>query len=134
MTTIGEARSALAEVIRSGTGLRCLPYLSDTVPAPCGILRSMEFDPRYVLGRATAVYEFQLRTYVGHVAEVDAQRILDELRDPTGGVTSAVEDESLWPANLVQSAYVTLIGATGEIQQVADESFMVCDFNIEVIF
>ncbi|HUS42881.1 MAG TPA: hypothetical protein VMY16_09460 [Ilumatobacteraceae bacterium] len=133
MTTIAEVRDALSDAITAGTGLRCLAYLQDTIPAPCGHLRRTEFDPRMVLGRASATYPFTLRVYVGRTAEVAAQKALDELAEPTGGICSAVEDADNWPDDLVQSAYVTSIGEP-MVGTVADETFMVCDFNIEVIF
>lgn len=132
--SLAEARDGLATAITAGTGLRCIAYLTDTIPAPVAHIRRLEFDPRYVLGRASAEYPFMARAYVGRVAEIAAQKRLDELADPTGGICSAVEDGDNWPDGTpVQSAWVTLIGEARD-QLVADESFLFCDFEITVVF
>ena len=133
MTTLNEVHDGLAGAIRDGAGLRCLPYLADTIPAPCGHLERDEFDPRMVLGRASATYPFTLRIYLPRTAEVASQKVIEGYAEPLGGITSAVENPDNWPDNLVQSAYVTFIGRA-TIETVADETFMTCDFNIEVIF
>ena len=133
MTTLATARDALADVIRAGVGLRCLPYMTDDIPAPCGHLRRLPFDPRMVMGRASATYGFNLKIYLPRVAEVATQKQIDEYSEATGGICSAVEDESLWPDDLVQSAYVINVGEA-EIETVADETFMTTSFEIEVIF
>ena len=133
MTTLAEVHDALADAIRDGTGLRCLPYLADTIPAPCGHLERDEFDPRMVFGRASSTVPFTLRIYLPRTAEVASQKVIEGYAEATGGIQSALEDDTNWPDDLVQSAYVTFIGRA-TIETVADETFMTCDFNIEVIF
>ena len=133
MTTLVEVHDALANAIRDGAGLRCLPYLADTIPAPCGHLERDEFDPRMVFGRASSTVPFTLRVYLPRTAEVASQKAIEILAEAEGGIQSALEDADNWPDNLVQSAYVTFIGRA-TIETVADETFMTCDFNIEVIF
>jgi hypothetical protein len=130
VTTIAEARAAVADAVTAETGLRMVPYLSDNIPIPCGMLQSLAFDPRYVLGRAAAVYPFRLSVYVGRTAELASQKALDLLREPTGGICSALEamDESV-----VQNAYVTQIGELMAAATAGDQ-YMVCDFEIEVTF
>ena len=133
--TMLEARAGLQEAIREGTGLRTLSYVTDkSIPWPCAIVNRGEFDPRYVLTRAAAEVPFSVRIYVGRVAEIAAQKKIDELTDPTGGICSAVEDGDNWPDGTpVQSAWVTLVG---EIQEtnVAEETLLTCDFDITVVF
>ena len=85
------------------------------------------------IGRASATYEFELKCYLPRVAEVATQKRIDELAEATGGICSAVEDESLWPDSLVQSAYVTNVGEA-DVETVADETFMTTTYLIEVIF
>ena len=133
MTTLAEVHDALADAIRDGTGLRCLPYLADTIPAPCGHLERDEFDPCMVFGRASSTVPFTLRIYLPRTAEVASQKVIEGYAEAEGGIQSALEDANNWPDNLVQSAYVTFIGRA-TIETVADETFMTCDFNIEVIF
>lgn len=128
-----DAREGLRQAITAGTGVRTIAYLSDNIPAPCAHVRRLEFDPRYVLGRASAEYEFSARVYVGRVHELASQKKLDELADPTDGIPSAVEDGDNWPAGTpVQSAWVTLCGEINETT-VGEESFLFADFDITVV-
>jgi hypothetical protein len=108
----------------------------DTVPAPCAVIFREEMDPRMVFSKASAVYNFNVRVFVGRVAEKAAQQKLDTLTEATGdgSLVAAVEDEANWPANLVQYASVTRIGAVPQSAAVADETFLSVDFDIEVVF
>lgn len=133
MTTLAEARDGLARAINAGTGLRMYPYPTDTINAPCGFVRSDEFDPRMVLGRDKAAYPFTVIVYVGRVAEVAGQKKLDELREPVGGITSAVEDETNWNVT-VDYAQVVNVGAAGGDSTNADDVYLTCEFEIEVCF
>lgn len=126
-------RVGLSRALTAGTGFRVSPYPSDSTPAPCGEIDSDEFDPRMVFGRAKTTYPFIVRFYVGRAAERASFKKLDQLRNPTDGVMSAVENPDNWPDDLVDSAYVTLVGRPGEVT-LAGEKYLVCDFNIEVIF
>ena len=132
MTTLAEARDGLAEAITAGTGLRMYAYQGDTVNAPCGFVRSDEFDPRMVLGRDKAAYPFTVTVYVARVAEVAGFKKLDELREPVGGITSAVEDGDNWSVT-VDYAQVVNIG-TPTATAHADDVYLTCDFEIEVCF
>lgn len=137
MTTISQVRAELAEAITAGCGLRASAYLSDNINAPEAHVWPLAFDPRMVLQQAKAPHEFRVRVFVGRVAERSAQIKLDELREVTGStsLTAAVQDSDNWPTQppIVDYAVVTQIGEP-ETASVADEVFMVCDFDIEVVF
>jgi hypothetical protein len=86
-----------------------------------------------VLERGKAVYPFTVKVYVGRVAEVAGQKKLDELREPTGGITSAVEDSDNWPVT-VDYAQVIQVGANNGEARIADDVYLTCEFEIEVCF
>ncbi len=137
MTTIAQVRDELTEAIIAGCGLRASAYLSDNVNAPTAHVWPLAFDPRLVLHQAKAAHNFRVRVFVGRVAERSAQVKLDELREVTGStsLTAAVQDSDNWPTQppIVDYAVVTQIGEP-QTDVVADEVFMICDFDIEVVF
>ena len=137
MTTIAEVRDGMAYAITKGCGLRCLSYVADTIPAPCAVISREEMDPRMVFGKASAVYNFNVRVFVGRVAEKASQKKLDTLTEATGtgSLVAAVEDDTNWPSDVtVQYASVTRIGVVPQTAAVADETFLSVDFDIEVVF
>lgn len=134
MTTLAEARDGLAQAIEAGTGLRMYAYRGDNINVPCGFVTSGEFDPHMVLGAGReAIYPFTVTIYVGRVAEVAGQKALDELREPVGGITAAVEDETNWPVT-VDYAKVVSVGANDGETTIADDVYLTCNFEIEVCF
>ena len=137
MTTIADVRDGMAQAITKGCGLRCLSYVADSIPAPCAVISRDEMDPRMVLGKASAAYMFNVRVFVGRVAEKAAQQKLDTLTEATGAgsLVAAVEDGANWPTSVaVQYASVTRIGVVPQVVSVADETFLSVDFDIEVVF
>ena len=136
MTTIADVRDGMAQAITNGCGLRCVPYVTDSIPAPCAVISRQEMDPRMVFGKANAAYQFNVRVFVGRVAEKASQQKLDTLTEPSGSgsLVAAVEDEANWTANLVHYASVTRIGLVPQTVAVADETFLSVDFDIEVVF
>ena len=127
----------LAQAITAGCGLRCIAYVADSIPAPCAVISRDEMDPRMVLGKASAAYNFNVRVFVGRVAEKSAQQKLDALTEATGSgsLVAAVEDDTNWPSDVVvQYASVTRIGVVPQTVAVADDTFLSVDFDIEVVF
>ena len=137
MTTIADVRDGMAQAITAGCGLRCIAYVADSIPAPCAVISRDEMDPRMVLGKASAAYNFNVRVFVGRVAEKSAQQKLDALTEATGSgsLVAAVEDDTNWPSDVVvQYASVTRIGVVPQTVAVADDTFLSVDFDIEVVF
>lgn len=134
-TTLAQVRVALADVIGYVAGTPASPYLVDSFTTPSFQLWAAEYDPRMVFDRAKVTVPFRARVFVGRTAEIDAQKLVDLYRDPDGprSIVAAVEDEDNWPADLIDTAYVTLVGEPA-VATIADHEYLTCDFEIEVIF
>lgn len=155
--TIAEVRDDMASAIKTGTGLRTLPYLSSNIPHPCAFVRAGGYDPRMVLSKAKSEYRFIVTVFVGPTAETAAQKRCDRLREVTAALTDdagvgltddeeaallladqgysivqAVEDDSLW-TQAIDYAAVTFVGEIGEIV-VAEETLLTFDVDVEVVF
>ncbi len=135
MTTIAEVRDGLCLAIRSGCGMRAIPYALDTLPAPCAVVTRMEMDPRMVLSKAKAAYPFKVSVFAFRAAEKSAQKKLDVLTEATGdgSFVVAVEDGANWPDDLVDYCSVTSIGEPYQAV-IAEETYLAVDFDIEVVF
>lgn len=136
MTTVADVRDGMAQAITNGCGLRVVPYVTDSVPAPCAVISRSEMDPRMVFAKASAAYQFNVRVYVGRIAEKASQKKLDELAEATGtgSLVVAVEDGDNWTDGLVDYASVTRIGEIPQVALIADEAYLTTDFDIEVVF
>ena len=134
MTTIAEVRDSLAETITKGAGLRSYPYLTSSIQHPCCHVRLGEYDPRYVLGKSRAEYMFRVTVFVGPASERSAQIRCDRLREASGegSLVAAIEDESLWVADVDYAAVVS-VGEPDEVV-VAEETLMMFDLSVEVVF
>jgi hypothetical protein len=135
VTTVRQVRTALAEAITAGCGLRAFPYVADTIPAPCAQVFRREMDPRMVFSKAKASYQFGVRVFWPRAAEVNAQQKLDEFTEATGAgsLVGAIEDGDNWTVD-VDYASVILIGETQTVTTVAGEEFLTVDFDVEVVF
>ena len=134
MTTIAEARDSLAGAITTGAALRAIPYLSSTIAHPCAHVRLGAYDPRMVLGKSKAEYQFSVSVFVGVASERSAQVRCDALREPSGAgsLVAAIEDGTLWAAT-VDYAQVILVGEPTEVV-IAEETLMMFEVDVEVVF
>lgn len=134
MTTLAEVRDGLAEAIQTGTGLRTMSYLGSSIPHPCCQIDSLGYDPRMVLGRAKASFEFVAVVYVGPVSERSSQQRCDRLREPQGdeSIVTAVESLPTFVAG-VDYGVVTRVGDAREVI-LAEETLLRVEFEIEVVF
>lgn len=134
MTTIAQARTSLAGAISSGAGLRSIPYLSSSIAHPCAHINPGPYDPRMVLGKSKAQYEFTVTVFVGTASDRAAQKRCDALREPSGvgSLVAAIEDGDLWLVD-VDYAQVTLVGEP-TLAVIAEETLMMFEVNVEVVF
>ena len=135
MTTVQEAREALAGAVTFGTGLPCSPWLLDAVvESPSCQVGRREMDPRMVLDRGVSVYQLVVRLFVARHNAIDAQRRIDEFCEPTGtsSIRVAIEDGDAWTAT-VDYAAVTSIGEIVE-REIGAASYFTVDFDVEVVW
>lgn len=132
--TIADVRTSLAKAITIGTGLRSIPYLASTIAHPCAHINPSPYDPRMVLGKSKAQYDFVVTVFVGATSDRGAQVRCDELREPsgTGSLVAAIEDGDLWVAD-VDYAQVTMVGEPTQVV-IAEETLMMFEVNVEVVF
>lgn len=138
MTAIADVRDGIARAIRTGTNLRAQAYLLDKIPAPCAQVMHGEYDPRLVFDDRKSEHHFTIRLYFPRIAEEANTKRLDKLREASGAgsIREAVSEETNWPAPLrdaVEAVSVTSIGEVSSLS-VADEVFLSCDIELEVVF
>ncbi len=138
MTTINEARIALAAAVTAGTGLRCSPYTLDKITTPSAQIDRSGFDPRMVFGNTKSVYRVRIRVYTNRNPEIDAQKALDAYSAMTGdqSITAAVADEANWNGE-VDYAQVVFIGDTELVTIGRDDAvaeYLTVPFDVEVTF
>lgn len=134
MTTMRDARYALAEAIENGADVRASAYQADNVNAPCAHVFRRSMDPRMVFSGAKSTYLLGVRLFASRMAEVDAQELLDEWTEPAGStsVVAAIQNGANWAVD-VDYAQVTQIG---DVQQltIGDETFLIVDLDVEVVY
>lgn len=134
MTRLADVRAALAEAVQTGSGLRCYPYLMDTINAPCAFVERRAMDPRMVFGQSKAIYPLQVRVFLPRDSERQSQIDLDELADVQGGERSliaAVQDGDNWPDNLVDYVEVVRVNDTALVD-VGGVTYITTAFDLEV--
>jgi len=125
----------MADIATTVTGLvGGFPYLADTlVNLPAAHIARPAFDPRMVMSKAKATYQFQFIVYAPRSLDKQTQVLLDTFCEPTGAtsVTAAIEDEDNWGTVTVDYASVTNIG-TVQPTEVAGVPYFVVVFDVEV--
>jgi hypothetical protein len=129
---IAEVREALAAAVEVA-GIRCSPYVSDSVQAPCAMVDRRQMDPRYVFQAATTVYRFRLICYFNRTDPRSSQMDMDEFCDVTGdrSIVAAIQDGDNWPDNLIHTVSVVNVGDTFE-REIAGVAYLAVEFDIEV--
>lgn len=133
MTTLAEARQELADVV-SSVGLRCSPYLTDSIAAPCAMIGRRSIDPRETMGSTVHTFPMFVRLFVQRSSERAGQITLDEYCAVSGAssVMAALEDENNWTAGVVDYCVVTRIGEETLASQQGGGEYLTVDIDVEV--
>lgn len=134
MTTIADVRQALAEAVET-TGLRCSPYVLDTINPPCAFVERRAMDPRMVFSQSNAVWRFSVRCYFQRTAERSGQMEMDSYCELSGerSLIAAIQDEANWPDDLIHHAAVVDVGDTRLVSHAGIE-YLSVDFDTEVVW
>lgn len=130
-TTIAQVRDELATILSTIQGLTGFAYLSDVLnDLPAAHVAMPAYDPRLVLGGSKQQYQFRIDIYAHRALELDAQKKLDALREPSGAtsIVEAVQDSDNWSVD-IDYAQVTSVGEIGSIN-VAGVDYM--GFTVDV--
>ena len=133
MTTIAQARTSLAAAVTT-TGLRCIAYLSDQIPAPCALISRKEFDPRMVFGGSKSTYGFRVTIYTSRPAERASQVLIDGYCETTGATSlvAAIANGANWTAT-VDYAEVVRVGEI-MVHEIAGVPYLVAELDVEVVW
>lgn len=78
---ISAVRQKIADVLKAGVTstpkLTALPYVPDSVPAPCAYTDDIEVNFDYTYGRGTDEATFTLRVLCSRADDKDGQKLLD---------------------------------------------------------
>lgn len=132
---IADVREALAERVAAVKGLnRCDPYLPDQVNAPQAFIDlSITYD--LVFGRNGDVYPFTITAVAARTAEKASQRLLDEIREPSGptSLKTVVEAADTTLRSLVDD--VTIKSASGlKVITINQIDYLAVEFDGELNF
>lgn len=138
MTTIAQARQALAAAVTTGTGLRCERYQLDVINAPEACIVRREMSPGIVFDAGPEEFHFAVRVFAGRSADRQSQVLLDTYCEISGAtsVKAAVETSANWGAISLDYARVTRIGEPFIFAQVPEVGpfFFAVDIDVEVVF
>lgn len=136
MTTLDQVHEAIAGAV--STVLTCDPYESDSLNVPCAQVVAPAYDPRLVFSGAKQVYPFKVRVYGSRTIPEATFEEMCKYRGPTGAlsIVAAIQNEDLWPDDLVDYAQVQLVGefAELEIPQGSNAWYIAFEIDVEVLF
>lgn len=130
--TITEVRTALAAAVEVA-GIRCSPYVTDSVQPPCAMVDRRQMDPRFVFQSTTTVHRLRLICFFARTDLRSAQLDMDEFCDVTGdrSIVAAIQDGDNWPDDLIHTVSVVAVGDTFE-REIAGVAYLAVEFDIEV--
>jgi hypothetical protein len=134
MGAVNDACDALAGIVASIDGLRCVPYPSDQINPPEAHIFNRATDPRMTLGGSPKrVQQLGLRLFVRRIDPRTAHIQLRDYMDQDGdsSIRAALEDHENWPDD-VDYVEVTQIGQPFEATS-GDAVYLAVDFDVDVI-
>jgi hypothetical protein len=135
MTTIAQVRQNLSDIADTLDGWHGDLYVGDSVNAPVIKVFRPAFDPRVVFGGGKMQLTFQCVAYAKRVDSSASETSLDALAELTGSgsLIAAVQDGDNWDVS-VDYAVVTQVGQTAAVEWGDGVQYLVCPFDVEVVW
>jgi hypothetical protein len=136
VSTIGDARQAIADAVVAGTSLeRCSPYPTKRLNPPHALVVDDDDEVNYdlVFARGADAYNFVVQVYGQFTDDQSTQALFDDLADPgETGLKYAVENDTTLAA-LIDYAVVRSASGTGVVT-IGGTEYLLKSFTVEVVF
>lgn len=130
MTTIAEVRLALA----AACGIRATAYITDSVNTPVAVVSLNEVNYDVVMGRGADEWAYTVTVYTSRTNETQAQKYLDDLREPTGDTSLKTLIEADTALAALIDYVVVRTASPVRAQQVGPTQYLLVEFTVEVCY